>query len=277
MSDSNGQGQLGTIVSWRVPSTVSLGDLRQALVSAGLDPTLAGDMAPRNALRRALRDMKEGRVIRQLRREGDKLWFQFTAEHLSKYEASYDKEAELSLDVSTSDVWCSVPELQDEASRLLNENLQKRLTSDLTRLVQKVYDARRADLVPIREQGGAYFVPDMHREVVEKSRTLLGAIGGNLRSFDVRLGSADTAESVAESLAEYLRGLITEYRDSTTDVTKDTRTGVLNRRAGTSKEIRRRIECYASIMGTYRDQLVEEMAEADRQFVENLKREALVV
>jgi hypothetical protein len=97
-------GIAGQIVSWEVPATVSLVTLRDALTAAGLDPSLASDMQLQHALRRAQRDMREGRVIRQLRREGDSIYFQFTAEHLTSTEATYDKEAHLSHNLITGDV-----------------------------------------------------------------------------------------------------------------------------------------------------------------------------
>lgn len=278
MSDTNGQGhnnsggQLGQIVSWEVPSEVSLPKLRSALAKAGLGQELAADMAPRNALSRALREMKAGRVIRKLRVEGDVLWFQFTAEHLSQREVTYNKEAELALNMQTSRVTSTVPELAREAQQLLLQHMQKRLTSDLTRLVQRIFDSRRADLIPIRQQGGAYFVPDMHKEIVEKARTLLREIGGSLRTFSVRLGSGDTNAAVADSLFDYMKGMLKEYRESLEGVTKETRKDVVDRRMKEHQEILRKVECYKTLLGGLAEKLTTEAAEGKKVLMEHLTR-----
>lgn len=268
--DQHGSGQLGQIVSWQVPKEVSISDLRDALRAADLDPGMAADMAPQNALKRAFAQMKEGRIIRQLRRDGDEIWFQFTAEHLDDKEVTYDKEAELSLDVSTGWVWCSVDELRDQASQLLCEHQNKRMTSDLTRLVQKIYESRLADLIPIREQGGAYFVPDMHREVVDKTRTLLREIGGNLRTFAVRLGSDDTSESVAESLNEYLVQLVEQFKASCADVTGDSSDRIVDHRQNRLAELRRKLECYQGLLGEWSGAIQSHIESAEQEFLRKI-------
>jgi hypothetical protein len=263
-------GQLGTIVTWRVPSSVGLTQLRESLQKTGLGETLAADMHPRHALSRALREMKEGRVIRTLRREGDLLYFQFTTEHFDAAEITYTKEAELTLNLETSCIECTVPEIAEHARKLLAEHLNKRLTSDLTRLVQRVYEAKRADLIPIREQGGAYFVPDMHRELVNQTRQLLDDIGGKLRTFDVRLGSADTSASVADSLSEYLTDLIREFRSSCENVNNETGKKSVEHRHEKIAELRRKLECYGGLLSTYSATINSQIEAAEKELMEKL-------
>lgn len=269
-TNSTEQGQLGTIVTWRVPSSVSLGKLREALTASGLGETLAGDMLPRNALSRALREMKEGRVIRTLRREGDLLYFQFTAEHFDETEITYSKEAELTLNMETGAIECTTEQIAEHARTLLGEHLGKRLTSDLTRLVQRIYESKRADLVPIREQGGAYFVPDMHRELVNSTRQLLDAIGGKLRSFDVRLGSGDTSASVADSLSDYLTDLIGEFRASCEDINNESSKRSTDARHARIAELRRKLECYGGLLSTYSEVINGQIAAAEQELLAKL-------
>jgi hypothetical protein len=263
-------GQLGTIVTWRVPSSVSLGKLRQALTDSGLGETLAADMHPRHALSRAFREMKERRIIRPLRREGDLLYFQFTAEYFDESEITYSKEAELTLNLETAAVESTVEEIAERARILLAEHLGKRLTSDLTRLVQRIYESKRADLIPIREQGGAYFVPDMHRALVDSTRQLLDAIGGKLRSFDVRLGSSDTSASVADSLSDYLTDLIKEFRNSCEDINNETGKRSVEARHARIAELRRKLECYGGLLSTYSTVIDSQIAAAEAELMEKL-------
>lgn len=263
-------GQLGTIVSWRVPKEVPIQALRDSLRSAGLDEALAGDMEPRNALRRALRDMKEGRVIRKLRQDGDCLYFQFTREFLDEREITYVKETELCLDEPTGAVSCEVAEIEQTASKLLAEHIAKRLTSDLTRLIQKLYEARGADLIPIRPQGGAYFVPEVHVDLVKSTKMLLDAIGGKLHPWAVRLGCGDTKESVADVMAEYLTELITEFRASCEDVNGGSRKDVQLRRQERVSELRQKLEMYRGLLGAFAEKIGGVINKAEEDLLKKL-------
>jgi len=263
-------GQLGTIVSWRVPKEVPIQSLRDALRTAGLDEALAGDMEPRNALRRALRDMKEGRVIRKLRQDGDCLYFQFTREFLDEREIRYAKEAELCLHEPTGVVDCTEAEIEQTATKLLAEHIAKRLTSDLTRLVQRLYEARGADLIPIRPQGGAYFVPEMHADLVRSTKVLLDAIGGKLHPWAVRLGCGDTAASVADVMAEYLTELITEFRASCEDVDGGSRKDVQLRRQERIGELRQKLELYKSLLGAFAEKIGGVINKAEEELLKKL-------
>jgi len=260
-------GQLGWVVSWKVPPEVSITALRDALRLANLDSELAGDMTTQNALRRALRDMNESRVIRKLRVEGESIYFQITHEDRQDTLIEYRKEAEVQLDQATGIVSCDVPELAEQARTLLHEHLAKRLTTDLTRLVQRIFDRKKADLVPIREQGGAYFVPDHCADLVEQSRTLLTAIGGKLRSFAVRLGCGDTKESVAEALTEYLADLVGRFRESIEGISAESRADVLVRRAEKIGELRQKLSTYRGLLSGYAESLSGDIDAADKQLM----------
>lgn len=281
MSDDNNDrainhddGQLGWIVSWKVPAQISLEHLYQALTAAGLDLALAGDMRNEHALRRALRDMNESRVIRKLRREEGHVYFQFTHEFLGEREIHYNREAELCLNTETGVVTADVGEIATQAQLLLNEHLGKRMTSDLTRLVQRIYEAAKADLIPIREQGFAYFVPATHDELVEKSRQFLDAIGGKLRSFAVRLGSAETSASVAESMADYFLDMVHEFRETCAGLSLESRVDVRGRRLAAIGEMRSKLECYRGLLAGLAERITGEITDAERALLEALSRPA---
>ena len=66
----------------------------------------------------------------------------------------------LILNKASGQVTCGLPGLAALAQAELDRCLEARTGADVTRVVQKLFE-RRADLFPIREQGGAYFgVPD---------------------------------------------------------------------------------------------------------------------
>jgi hypothetical protein len=263
-------GQLGTIVSWKVPSEIAYSDLQIAMGEAGMDPDLAPEMAPIDALSRALGEMKKNRVIRKLRHENDMAFFQLTKETKTATQFEYEHETDVALDTKTGAIHCADPAIAHQAAKLLAEHNQKRMTGDMTRLLQKFYDSFMADLIPIREQGGAYFVPDVHRDLVDTTRTFLERIGGRLRSFDVRLGSDDTSQSVAESMTEYLKQLIGDFRESCADVDGTSRKDVKARRRGSVVELRHKLELYKGLLGGYAESIEEQIKTADEELLRKL-------
>lgn len=265
-------GTLGHIVAWRVPQTVALDALRSALQQAGLSEDLAGDLHPRHVLSRALRDMRQGRVICRFGKSADAVHFQLTREAANGVGVDYAREAVVTLDLRTGVVSADDYAVQDRARALVAEHAAKRLTGDLTRLVQTVYESARADLIPIREQGGAYFVPAAHSALVDQSRVFLAAIGGRLNSFAVRLGCADTAQSVAESMAEYMAALIAEFRESCASVCADSRADVVVRRQERIADLRQRLECYRGLLAGSAEAIGEAIATAEGDLLAALMR-----
>lgn len=261
-------GQLGAIVAWRVPNEVALATLRDELAAAGLDPELAGDLHVRHVLSRALRDMREGRVICKLRKvDTDTVAFQLTRQIPGAAAVDYLPETVITLNLATSAIGADVPELAEEARRLVLEHSQKRLTNDITRLVQSLFDAHKADLIPIREQGGVYFVPDRHGALVDKVRKFLAGIGGRLSSFAVKLGHGETSASVAESLTEYLTGLVAEFRQTCAELSSDTGAKIVERRHARIADLRGRLESYRALLGTLGDSVGANIDAAERELM----------
>lgn len=262
-------GQLGTIVSWKCPATVGLGELRLALTSAGLEAGLAADLSNLNALSRALREMKKKRVIRRFKKEADVIKFQIN-QTVEGSQIEYPYEDTVELDTKTGDVSAHDSALATQARELLNEHLDKRLTSDLTRLVQRIFVARQGDLIPIREQGGCYFVPAAHNDLVDAVRSVLKDIGGSVRSFEVRLGSDDTSASVADNMLEYFSGLIQEFRDSCKDVCGDSRKDVKARRQEKVGELRQKLNCYRGLLLGFAGNIDREIDAAEEELLKQL-------
>jgi hypothetical protein len=233
-------------------------------------------MKPEQACRRALRDMSESRVIRKLRREGDTVFFQMTHETITESAATYSREAEVALDCTTGKVSCDDPTIGMEAQRLLDDHTGKRLCTDLTKLLQKYFETRAADLIPIREQGGAYFVPEMHAALVESARVLLNSIGGKLRTFAVRLGSNDTAESVADSFAGYMQDLIREFRTSCAGLSEESRSDAKANRMATIASLKQKLELYSGLLAGFADTISQEVSAAEVELLRALASPAQV-
>lgn len=241
---------VGHVVTWRVPSKVALAALVAALGEAGIPEDMAGDLHPRHALARALRDLarEAPRIARRLAPDASgRPRMQLTREYTRGAGLEYDREAILTLDgVNVLPDEPAAQPVATEAARLLSEHLGQRLTSDLTRLVQRVVESAGTDLVPIRDQGGAYFIP-RGAAVVAQLSVLLERIGGKLALFAVTLGHGSD-DSIATTLADYLLGQIAELRASCAEVGADARSDVRARRLDKVAGLRSRLGAYRTLL-----------------------------
>jgi hypothetical protein len=119
--------------------------------------------------------------------------------------------------------------------------------------------------VPVREQGGTYFVPANH-DVVARLRLLLEGIGGRLNTFAVTLGHG-TDDSIADTLADYLLGQIKELKDSVSDLTPDARADVRQRRMQRAGELRQRLDSYKTLLAASAERVSNELERVDAQLV----------
>lgn len=253
---------IGHIITWRVPTRISLDALRAAMTEAGIPEDLAGDLHPRHALARALRELAHGqpRIVRRLPPDQqDRPRMQLTREYLNSVGLNYEREAVLTLDGTV--VRGDHAAIATEAQRLLEEHIATRLTNDLTRLVQRVVAEAGTDLIPVREQGGAYFVP-AGAAVVAQLAVLLDRIGGRISMFAVTIGHG-TDESIANTLAEYLIGQITEFRASIEGMGEDARSDVRARRIERIASLRQRLGSYRTLLAASADRVAEVLRQAE--------------
>lgn len=258
------QQPLGHIITWKVPAKVALDALHSAMQDAGIPEELAGDLHPSHALSRALREIarEQPRVVRRLPKvEDGSSRFQLTREYLEEQGIGYEREAVLTL--VDGRVSGDNAEIVSKASDLLTEHLGQRLTSDLTRLVQRVVTKAGTDLIPVREQGGAYFVPAGHAVVVQLA-ILLEKVGGQLKTFAVTLGHG-TEQSVAETVTEYLLGQIGELREAMRGVTSESRKDAKQKRLARVGELKQRLESYQSLMAGYADRVGQEVQKVENE------------
>src|SRR6202035_4123267 len=96
------------------------------------------------------------------------------------------------------------------AQEELDRCIASRNGADVTRVIQRLFD-RQADLFPIRERGGCYFVPERHAHFVDRIDRFVKKLNGNLRRFPVPSGTPHGDRSVKESVAGGIAALITEH------------------------------------------------------------------
>lgn len=267
--------QAGNIASWESPKDeVQFDDLRRALDRNGFDEELAKEMAPRNAFSRACKQMKEARVIDKVEETGDEIKFQLTKKSLVGTELEYTKECDLYLNKDSGRVHGTDDQLALHAESLVIHHQSVRCSADITRLIQKIFDTQGGDLVPVRKQGGIYFVPHTHTELIHRVGSLMAALGGSLNLFAIDAEDEKTKESVANQMTDHLLNLIGEFKDSCRGITDETGQAVIERRCETAKEIRGKLESYQSLLSGYATKIASEINDAEREFIEATIRKA---
>ena len=265
---------MGTIVSWKAPKEVLLEALENALDDAGFDPKkLCRPMIARDAFTRAARELSESRVIDKISEDETTISFQFTKKWIEEQEFKFDKEFVLTVHKETGTVTGGNPELAKTAFDLLVQHQGKRNTSDVSRMIQKIFEAEGGDLIPLREAGGVYFVPDSHKELVDAIRKLLKDIGGYLCSFDIRFGQEDTQDSVAEAMTNHLSDLISQFRESCQEINPESADWLVDRRKRTIKSIKDKLECYHGLLQGHSERLGHEVNDAETLLLEHIKKE----
>jgi hypothetical protein len=247
---------LGEVISWNLPENtiVSFAQLKQALLVAGLDEKIAREMLPRHAFARAAKQLAQERIIRCTEDSGHTMKFQFTREYLNTASGQfvYDYETTLQLDKDTGAVQpdYSVPvgghssDLARQAQQLLDKARQERTTADITRYIMTLF-SKQADLFPVRNAGGVYFVPEQHIGFVDKVETLLTALNGTVTRFPVPAGTKQGDKSVRDAVQQGLQTLIDEHLKAVDEFGTDTRPSTIERAARKIEEAKFKIESYA--------------------------------
>jgi hypothetical protein len=202
-----------------------------ASYDAGLDETVARELAPRHAFARACRKLSERRIIRApWLKTSTAFGSEFTAESKVGDRFEYKLETLLTLEKSTGKVCCDLPGLATLAQEHLDECIAVRTGADVTRTIQRLFE-RNADLFPIREKGGCYFSPVEHAAFLDRIDRFVKALNGNLRRFPVPAGTAHGDRSVKEAVASGLAALIEEHRQAIAGFGEDTRSDTIERAA----------------------------------------------
>ena len=260
---------LGEVIAWSSQAT-SHARLVRGLEVAGLDLTLARELLPRDAFSRALRKMADNRVIRQVSEDATHILFQFTKEAKIGDRFRYDLEATLTLNKSSGRIESSDSFLELAASKMLAEAMDVRTASDVTRIVQRVLEGK-GDLFPIRPGGGAYFVPQAHKPLVDSVQRFLGEIGGSVARFAVSAGDKESARSVRDSVADGIAAAIVEYEESVAEFDTDTREDTIRRAADRIKAAKFKVEAYSALLGDQKERLEKSLAEAQAKLRAKVK------
>jgi hypothetical protein len=257
----------GEIVSWDLPTLrVSYGRIKDALDAADLPTGSLASLRSETALRRALADMREGRLIDKVATTGDgRTIFQLTPKALLDERVTYCVGTTV---VMNSDGTLSegegpgAEETRDRAQMLLDAALEERTTADVRQYIQGAF-AACADLMPIaRRKGVAYFVPSPFASFVTQFETLLDHLGGQLNRFPILRGATPQGDlSVTRTIDAALEAHAEELEDALAQWTDATREGTCDRLLELWRAVKHKTLSYGEFLGDRRAKMLARMEE----------------
>ncbi len=256
---------LGEIVMWRAApqKRLTLDEVRLALTSSGHSDKYAKEFKPETAFTRAARQLSEERLITEVGRTDDEIIFQFTKTALRRKgivqnnEMTFSLETKLLLDRHAGKVNCAVPELEALATRELDRAMTERSASDITGIVQKLFDDYAVNnptgcLIPAREQGGAYLVLADHAPFVDRVEGFLNALGGSMNRWPVPKGTRNGDASAARSIEDLFAAKIHAHKEAIESFGVSTRAGTLEEAAKKVMSARFELEAFSHLLGERR-------------------------
>lgn len=263
---------LGEIITWnaRTDSTHTHSNVIEALKSADLDEDVCRELLPRHAFARACRKMKDNRMIDPVNETEDIIVFQLTRKFLADEELKFEKEILLRLNKTSGQIVCQNAKLQELAQAKLDEAMDVRTTNDITKIVQRLFEAN-ADLFPVRNQGGVYFVPSEHRLFIERIQKFLETLGGHVNRFPVPMGTEQGDRAVQNSVADAMSQLITDHTLAVEAFSLNTRADTIAAAAEKIKATRVKIEAYANYLQDKSKGLLEEVDAANAKLTQQIE------
>ena len=259
---------IGTVVSWQSPEgDVDRSALLQAVVNQGIPAEIVRDMAWRSAFLRAAKDLiSKSELVRKVEEDDHTITFQFTREHKESGRLRYSEKAIFYLNKKTGDIRSTDDEARRAVDKLVHEHMEKRSTADVTRLIQQIFEKFGGDLVPLRQQGGVYFVPESNRDILARVGGIMNEIGGQLNTYTVN-GDASTKGSVASDMAKHLRSMIDEFKKSCDGLDMNSKEHVLRRREQTMQHLKTKLTSYNDLLEGFQQEINREMQAAYADFV----------
>lgn len=256
----------GEIITWAVGLNgrkVAYQRIADALRTCELPDKYARQLCARYAFARACRKLEQQRIIRVVKEEGDLMMFQFTAEKKEGADRfNYELETMLTLNKKTGEITCDIEGIATTAKELLEESIGNRTASDITNIVQRLF-AANADLFQVRDQGGAYFVPESHLPFVDKVERFLVTMGGKMNRFPIPKGTANGDSAVKDVVAAGLAGMIADHRKAIKKFGEDTGEKALTSAAERIKKTKFKVQCYAAYLEERREWLESELERAN--------------
>lgn len=263
-------GLWGEIITWSAGGEQAFANVTKALHTAGLSDEVAKEMLPKHAWTRASQKLAKERVILLVDDSQDgKLTFQINRVLVKDKAATFPAEARLTLDLKSGKVECDESAgLAAAAQEALDRAIAVRTAGDITQIVQRLFDREGGafpDLYPIRQQGGAYFVPARYDHFTNKIEQFLDAMGGGINRFPVPKGATASGDrSVAGIVLDGVKAVVAGYKleASGFDMEK-TRESTFDRKIETVRQAREKLLELRAFLGANVETLDAELEEID--------------
>jgi hypothetical protein len=278
---------LGEIVSWNCRSTQTITQalMQAALDAAGLDKSLAKDLSPTAAFGRALRQMKDERLIDIAWEDSNEVCFQFTNrvkksdQTEGNQELEYKKDCKLILNKTSGQIRCKKrPELQAKAQQELNRCLKERTTNDVTQCVQRLFEKYEEQnptgaLIPIRDQGGVYIVLAPHIAFAAQVHKFLEELGGQFSRFPTYNGDqGQGARSLQQHLRSYLEAQVDKLDEATEKFDIHTRPTTLEEAVKGRQLQRVKAQAYAAWLGEEQAFVLKKIDKSDKELTAKIEQ-----
>jgi hypothetical protein len=253
----------GEVITWEPgKGEILFTTVVQALADCGLDSDVAKELLPRHAFSRACKMLADERIIQKFKEEGDLLYFQFTKVFMEKAQFDYRFETMLKLNKVSGAIECSIKELAAKASGELALCIAARTPSDVTAIVQRLFERQDRDVFPIRRQGGAYFVFAEHADFVGRIQRFLEKLGGSVGRLPVAAGTKEGGKTIKDVVKAGIEGMIADHLAAIEHFGLDTREDTLQRAAERIKLTRLKVDVYQCYLADQAEHLGKALEEA---------------
>ena len=238
---------LAEVISWNARAKVkrTRADIIKALEAVNLDVKYARELLPRHAFARASKELADKRIIDIVREEEKEILFQFTKKEMQKDEWRFQKELTLTLNKESGNVTCDEDQkLEVHAQELVDRYTEERTTSDVTKIVQRLFEAN-ADLFPFRDQGGCYIVLREHFPYVDQVESFINALNGKMNRLPIPERNVRAKSEVMDLVADGIQKMVDEHLEAIKNFTIHTRGDTLEGAAKRINDTRVKIEAYA--------------------------------
>lgn len=263
----------GELVCWSCNGVkVTYHQVLAALKQADLDQNVARKLLPRNAFKRACKSLAQNRVIREVKElsSGVELVFQFTSEIKGDDQKfRYEIEDLVKINRETGRIECGTVNLQERAQALLDDAIEGRTGSDVTRIIQRLFE-QNADLFPVRDRGGIYFVPIAFREFVNKIQVFMGKMNGTLDRWPIPAGMVESRVSVKDSITAGLDKCIQDHFAAIDLFSESTRPDTYARHEASIEMTRFKLEAYQALLDDKTEHLSRMLSQAKERLREKM-------
>jgi hypothetical protein len=265
---------LGEIVTWDIPGTeVEAKVMRAAIQAAGLGnpDELVSDLKTKSAFTRAMKSLKDKRLIEKVKAKGGIIKFQLTQESNNGDRIEHVYEAILELDTTTGVVTSQDdPKLAAQAATLVQHAMAHRNAGDINRVVQMLF-AKNGDLFPINpKKGTAYYVPNQHLLFTDRVQVFMEKMGGQLIRFPVPSGTANGNASVAQTIEHGVERMILELDETIDGFDDKTRHDTVERVQARVDQIKFKMQAYQDCFSGASDRLAEQLSTAQQRLAERV-------